>query len=54
MKKLILALLLASSCACTTAVFADDSEDVKVLADGGDSENGSENDDGNESSETHE
>ncbi|WP_173023628.1 hypothetical protein [Chlamydia felis] len=30
MKKLILTLLLASSCSLGTAVFADDSDDVKV------------------------
>ncbi|MEF9496666.1 hypothetical protein [Chlamydia sp. 04-14] len=53
MKKLILALLLASSCACVTAVFADDSDDVKV-SDNSDSGNESGNEGGNETSETHE
>ncbi|WP_375793648.1 hypothetical protein O1W69_00785 [Chlamydia sp. 12-01] len=31
MKKIILALLLSSSCVCETFVFADDSDDVKVI-----------------------
>ncbi|WP_375793647.1 hypothetical protein O1W69_00780 [Chlamydia sp. 12-01] len=53
MKKLILALLLASSCAYGTTVFADDSDDVKV-SENGDSENESGSEGGNENSGTQE
>lgn len=38
MKKLILALLLASSCACGTATFADENDEVKVSESGQDTD----------------
>ncbi len=52
MKKLILALLLASSCACGTAVFADENDEVKV-SESGDKDTDPENKDGENTVEHH-